>query len=248
MILKQIRTCTDAEAIALTRERPRLFYSVPAAYEARPVETFKACALAALEGLAAAAGHTFTCKQYGNPGWDAHHITQRIFEEQTIFDPYADETFVAAAVSHCCYYTLRYTDPDALGKASDFTLDQFADCFTTRGVLYLHKRGCDFWEDDAVRRGSDLENYRLYLEYCNKDGRRIIGDVSTGLRHESKRGKDSPEAHGLHTNLQIDKDNGCYAYHIPGYTPLSYDYTRADVLRLINSDSAVQYSRIEIVS
>lgn len=244
---KQVRTCTDEEAVNLTRERPRLFYSVPAAYEARPLEIYKACALAALEGLSKQAGHNFLRKNCGNHGWDAHHITKRIFEEQLIFDAYADKAFCDAALELCSYYCLRYLDPDALPKASDFTLDQFAACFTTKGALFLRKRGCDFSPDDARCGGSDLQNYRLFLEYCNREGRRIVGDIAMGMRYETKKGADKPEAWGLSTWFQIDEESGSYAYEVPGYAHLSYDYTQADALRLINSDSAIQYDHIEIV-
>lgn len=244
---KYIRTCTDEEAVALTRERPSLLYSVPSAYETRTPEVYKACALAALEGLKEAAGHTFPRKSCGEHGWKAHHVTKCIFEEQLIFDPYADKTFCDAALELCSYYILRYIAPDALPKASDFTLDQFAACFTTKGALYLRKRGCDFSPDDARCGGSDLQNYRLYLEYCNREGRRVIGDIALGMRYETKNRADVPEAWGLSTWFQIDKETGSYAYEVPGYAHVSYDYTQADVLRLINSDSAIQYDHIEIV-
>lgn len=243
---KQIRACSDPEAAALTRERPRLFWAVPAAYESRPEEVYKACALAALEGLALDAGHNFPKKSCGNAGWDAHHITKRIFEEQSVFDPYADKPFCAAATRFCQYYVLRYTAPDMLEKASDFTLDQFAACFCSDGVLHLRKRGCDF-RDGAGCGGSDLQNYRLYLAYCNKEGRYISGDVCMGVRRENKWGREAPEAYGLRTDLQREEESGTFAYNVPGYTQLSYDYTRASVLRLINSDSAVRYDRVEIV-
>lgn len=46
--------------------------------------------------------------------------------------------------------------------------------------LYLQKRGCDFREDDERTKESDLENYRLFLEFIAKDGRRICGDITRG--------------------------------------------------------------------
>lgn len=243
---KHIRRCNDSEAVTLTRERPRLFFSVPEAYESRSVDVYKACALAALEGLSESAGCHFPKKHYGDPGWDAHHVTKRIFEEQTIFDPYADKTFCDEALRLCQYYTLRYTQPDALEKATDFTLEQFADCFTTNGVLILRKRGCDFWPDDAKTVASNLQNYRLYLQYCNREGRYIVGDISMAKRTQDKRAKDVSALYGLSTHFQREEESGTFGYNVPGYAHLAYDYTQADVLRLINSDSIVQYDRIEI--
>lgn len=247
LAFKHIRRCADAEAVILTRERPSLFYSVLEAYEGRSADVYKACALAALEGLSESAGCHFPKKHYGDPGWDAHHITKRIFEEQSIFDPYADKAFCNEALRLCQYYTLRYTAPDMLEKPTDFTPEQFAACFTTNGVLVLRKRGCDFFQDDAKTVASDLQNYRLYLEYCNKEGRYIVGDISMGERTQTKRGKAVSASYGLSTHFQREEENGTFGYNVPGYDYLAYDYTQADVLRLINSDSIVQYTRIEIV-
>lgn len=46
--------------------------------------------------------------------------------------------------------------------------------------LYLEKRGCDFWELDESVRESDLGNYRLFMEFIDREGKRVCGDVSCG--------------------------------------------------------------------
>lgn len=43
-------------------------------------------------------------------GWAMHHITKAVFEEQDIFDPYADQGFIEAAAAICPWYVKRYTE------------------------------------------------------------------------------------------------------------------------------------------
>lgn len=120
--------------------------------------------------------------------------------------------------------------------------------------LYLEKRGCDFPEtDEEARRESDLENYRLFLEFIDKEGRRVCGDVGRGYVRESrwnekqqKREWNKVVSHnGLYAHWQYESYKGCYGY--PGTDNLQGRYTKADVLALVNRFSAVQYDAVEIV-
>ena len=189
-IFKRLEAHSDEELIQVFQNAPNLFYRLSLQHTLRGTEHYKACALAALRGLAEKAGHHFPSKSNGNLGWDAHHVTKRIFEEQSVFDPYADKAFQDEAVKLCCYYVLRYVAPDQLPKDTDYSLDQFASCFSSKGVLYLRKRGCDFYPDDPESKQSDLGNHRLFLEYSNKNGQYIVGDVSCANRLiTSKSGK-----------------------------------------------------------
>jgi len=248
-IFKRLEAHSDEELIQVFQNAPNLFYRLSLQHTLRGTEHYKACALAALRGLAEKAGHHFPSKSNGNLGWDAHHVTKRIFEEQSVFDPYADKAFQDEAVKLCCYYVLRYVAPDQLPKDTDYSLDQFASCFSSKGVLYLRKRGCDFYPDDPESKQSDLGNHRLFLEYSNKNGQYIVGDVSCANRLiTNKSGKIVPgDSIGLFTDLQQELDNGTYSYFIPGYSEGAYNFTKADLLRLINSDSLVQYDRVEIM-
>ena len=117
--------------------------------------------------------------------------------------------------------------------------------------LYLEKRGCDFFKDDERAKESDLENYRLFLEFIAKDGRRICGDVSRGdvrkpfTNNRGRTDYKTVSTNGLYTHFQYENHTGCYGYTIDAdFTPY---YTQADVLKLINTASAVQYDEIEIV-
>ncbi|MBR4577323.1 MAG: hypothetical protein IKO25_08970 [Clostridia bacterium] len=119
-------------------------------------------------------------------------------------------------------------------------------------TLYLEKRGCDFSKDDeAARRESDLGNYRLFLEFIDKDGRRVCGDVQRRTIREDRwnEKKQTREwnkvisEYGLGIHWQYENYKGCYGYPLDPFGR----FRKADVLRLVNSVSAVQYDAVEIV-
>lgn len=114
--------------------------------------------------------------------------------------------------------------------------------------LYLEKRGCDFTAEDAARTKSDLGNYRLYLEFIDREGRRIAGDVSRCDIREACKGGCGYRVvseDGLSQHLCREDHKGCWGYRIGAdFEPM---YTRADVLRLVNAVSAVLYDGVEIV-
>lgn len=112
--------------------------------------------------------------------------------------------------------------------------------------LYLEKRGCDFLSD-AERQQSDLGNYRLFLEFIDKEGRRICGDVTRGdIRETRKNGKISVvSSNGLYTDFQYESHKGCFCYHAE--IGCAGEYTKETVLGLVNSLSASAYDEIEIV-
>ena len=119
--------------------------------------------------------------------------------------------------------------------------------------LYLEKRGCDFspLHDKDLIAESDLGNFRLFLEFISKDGRRVCGDISRcDLREHftNKRGRADYKTisrNGLSAHMCYEDHTGCYAYDIHAdFTPR---YTKADALKFINTASAVQYDGVEIV-
>lgn len=248
MLHQKLVALTDSQLIDIMREFPRLFCSRFDLLRTRTPEVVKACAIAALQGIHEQAGHSFKKNSNSQHGWDAHHVTKRIFEEQSIFDPYADPAFCKEAERLCYWYTMRYTHPDMLPRPSDFTPEQFSACFATNGALILRKRGCDFWPDSPERDASDLENYRLFVQYCNRSGHYICGDVGLSACPDSKRKKRKPGIGKLCTSFQIEEDTGTYAYEPSGFVYGQMEYTRLDVLRLINADSIVQYDRVEIIA
>lgn len=110
--------------------------------------------------------------------------------------------------------------------------------------LYLEKRGCDFSADDeTARRESDLENYRLFLEFIDTEGRRVCGDVGRGdIREKGK----TISRNGLYAHWQYENYKGCFGYPSV-YEGVQGSYKKANVLALVNRYSAVQYDAVEIV-
>lgn len=110
--------------------------------------------------------------------------------------------------------------------------------------LYLEKRGCDFSADDeTARRESDLENYRLFLEFIDTEGRRVCGDVGRGdIREKGK----TISRNGLYAHWQYENYKGCFGYPSV-YEGVQGRYKKANVLALVNRYSAVQYDAVEIV-
>ena len=111
-------------------------------------------------------------------------------------------------------------------------------------LLYLKKMGADFHRSDKTAAGSDLENYRLRLEFIDRAGRRISGDVSLNgsSRYAGSIAPDFDRADHKGTWLY----NGCELgdlYAVARTTP----YTKSGVLQLINRFSAVEYAAVEIV-
>lgn len=105
-------------------------------------------------------------------------------------------------------------------------------------ILYLEKRGCDFQPDGK----SDLGNFRLFLEFIDKEGRRVCGDVSRG--YVWSKGKVVGDG-ALYARWQYENYKGAFAYPLPG--GCAGQYTKADVLSLVNQYSAVKYDAAEIV-
>lgn len=110
-------------------------------------------------------------------------------------------------------------------------------------ILYLEKRGCDFFEDDKRVRGvSDMQNYRLFLTFVDREGVRVSGDLSRYDRRTEKGKVIVPNA--MHADFCYEDRRGCWGYHV---NTDGYLYTQADALKLINGVSAVQYDAVEIV-
>ena len=118
--------------------------------------------------------------------------------------------------------------------------------------------GCNFWNDDELKKVSDLENYRLRLDFIDKDNNYIIGDVSRGYKNRFYKKNGEPlkkyvRSHNnlLTTDFQIETEYGTYCYKttiINDYID-KHDlrYNSKDLLQLINYLSIDQYDKIEVV-
>ena len=93
---------------AMLANNPRDFDDKCERFSECTAEEYMELALFSLKTLCK--GKTFNKCRTDDCGWAAHHITKAIFEEQSIFDPYADKDFITEAESVCPWYIRRYLD------------------------------------------------------------------------------------------------------------------------------------------
>ena len=80
-------------------------------FEQQPVDWYKEIALHAMKSISHTLGpEQFTHQRADVLGWQAHHVTKAVFEEQGLFAPYKDQEFLEAAGSLLPWYVKRYTE------------------------------------------------------------------------------------------------------------------------------------------
>lgn len=122
-------------------------------------------------------------------------------------------------------------------------------------VLYLEKRGCDFWSDDEINQVSDLQNYRLFCDGMElKDGKIIKFDVSAGARYDFTNNKKPKllNMYKLYFDTFYEDEKGSWRLleiekelHKDSN---NYNYNSVDLLKAINTISKIEYTRIEILN
>ena len=120
-------------------------------------------------------------------------------------------------------------------------------------VLTLKKLGNDFRPGAPECTESDLENYRLQVEFTDREGQRVIGDLTRkcAMSYFGKRGQQLKNPRIIETNrlsaeLSFYKDGQCYAYRTNGKED-KYNYTSKDVMAFIGELSGMQYASVEII-
>lgn len=117
-------------------------------------------------------------------------------------------------------------------------------------ILHLYKFGNDLTQTDrALYPSCDVGNYRLYLQYVNRDGGTVWGFVSGTPRYD----RHTPGLLWLLDDLQIfsaTTRDSCgpilLSYRPNGYRHMSSEYTLQSILNMVNDDSRIQYDAIEI--
>lgn len=88
---------------------PRAFDDRCELFTKQPVEWYRELALHAMKIISGPIGPDgFAQCRHDSAGWAAHHVTKAVFEEQDVFDPYADKEFIAAARALLPWYIDRY--------------------------------------------------------------------------------------------------------------------------------------------
>lgn len=112
-------------------------------------------------------------------------------------------------------------------------------------INYLHsvRRGCMFLGEDKGK--SDVGNYRIFVEFTDKNGVEVCGDLSKGNRYDySKKSCPIVTDVALHTDLQYEDFRGCWQYK-PAVDPRAYTYNIADILSFINAIANEHYDAIK---
>lgn len=92
-------------------KRPRDLDDKCDLFRRQPVEWYKEMALHAMRSISYEQGPgRFSQCRHDPSGWDAHHVTKAVFEEQDLFDPYIDREFLEEAEKLLPWYIKRYTE------------------------------------------------------------------------------------------------------------------------------------------
>lgn len=131
-------------------------------------------------------------------------------------------------------------------------------------ILYLQKRGCDFWEDDIISELSDVGNYRVgayNYSITGKNGIHYTLDFSHTERYHFRKTNvktgqllKKPVKEIINRNaLSIDT---CFKTKEGSYRDLKLEdqvrelnlnYTLDDILKAVNFISKDRYSKIEFI-
>lgn len=99
------------ELVSIVWEMPSALDSQKELFEQQPVDWYKEIALHAMKSISHTLGpEQVTHQRVDVLGWQAHHVTKAVFEEQGLFDPYSDKEFLKAAENLLPWYIKRYTE------------------------------------------------------------------------------------------------------------------------------------------
>ena len=122
-------------------------------------------------------------------------------------------------------------------------------------ILFLEKRGCNFWENDPINEVSDLKNYRLITKIVDRDFRNMTVEIGRCYKYRlyyknnpDKRLKKPIREHDYKLNIRtyINNYNGCFSilkYENEVFTK-DYTYNSHDLLAAINSISCDHYDKL----
>lgn len=116
-----------------------------------------------------------------------------------------------------------------------------------KNYLFLRRMGCEYRKDDSITAFSDVGNHRVRVQFVDKNGVEILGDLSHGHKWDtSKKNPVMTSFVSLITDLQYEDEKGTWRYH-PAVSSDNYTYNVADILAFINSISAEHYDAVKWV-
>lgn len=116
-----------------------------------------------------------------------------------------------------------------------------------KNYLLLRRRGCNFMENDPIARKSDVGNYRVFVQFTDKNGVEVCGDFGRGYVYDMTRKKPViTNDNALALDLQYENENGAFVYR-PDVDYKAYDFTLSDILAFVNAVSAEHYDGIKFI-
>lgn len=116
-----------------------------------------------------------------------------------------------------------------------------------KNYLLLRRRGCNFAENDPIARKSDVGNYRVFVQFTDKNGVEVCGDFGRGYVYDLTGKKPVViDDNVLCTDLQYEDERGAWVYR-PGVNCKEYPFTLSGILAFVNAVSAEHYDDIKFI-
>ena len=148
-----------------------------------------------------------------------------------------------------CTYPVEYIVTDELQKiASEYQKKMEEECLSQikDGDLVLLRMGGNFYEKRDLE-NSDLENHRLRLSFDDKNGVHVVGDINSCHLPKSKSySNDIQDKPIMSFDLQYSDQTGSYLYKSSELFKYKVEYTKENLLKIINKFSKIQYDRVFI--
>lgn len=111
--------------------------------------------------------------------------------------------------------------------------------------LLLERRGCNYFPNDEIATRSDVGNYRVFVEFTDKNGVKVCGDLGRCYAYDTTEKKPRITSDiTLYSDFQFEDERGAWRYN-PAVDPKAYTYNIADILDFINAISAEHYDAIK---
>ena len=83
-----------------------------------------------------------------------------------------------------------------------------------KNYLFLRRMGCNYRKDDSITAFSDVGNHRVRVQFVDKNGVEVLGDLSHGYKWDTSKKKPAMTSFvTILTDLQYEDEKGTWRYH-----------------------------------
>lgn len=116
-----------------------------------------------------------------------------------------------------------------------------------KNYLFLRRMGCEYRKNDSITAFSDVGNHRVRVQFVDKYGVEVLGDLSHSYKWDTSKKKPVMTSFvSLLADLQYEDEKGTWRYY-PAVRSDNYTYNVSDILAFINSISAEHYDAVKWV-